>query len=141
MNEWLSDFETTFLGSKNITITDLTSSEYYSYLKMFINDSDNERWKAEIIFDNDLLPTKIEYTRFYMFGAMTASIIKQWPIKKKYNKVFDEYFDSNQGFIWDDTWPNSHLDKSVTKFTVLNIITATIAVFCVQIEIKFPFPF
>ena len=67
-------------------------------------------------------------------GAMTASIIKQWPIKKKYNNVFNEYFDKHQGFIWDDTWPNSHLDKSVTKFTVLNIITATIAVFCVQIN-------
>ena len=49
--EWLSIYDKEYLPSKNLSVNNLTKTEYYDNLRSFANDSVNAYWDSEIVYN------------------------------------------------------------------------------------------
>ena len=130
VTNWLDEFEF-FLNETGQDMDTMDSSQFYSELQSFSNGT---RWESEIIYDDPLNPTQIEFSRFKLSVNGANRYHNAWPQYLAWNEVFDQYFPSNtKGFILHRDALFGYFSNTVLSLAANNMIFAVIGVFGVLI--------
>ena len=124
---WLEPFMEWTVNMYNISVDDMNSNEFYSYLDSFTSDPAYDSWVSEIILNPD--SNSIDATRFYLNLLYLEDEYDKYDQYTLYNNIIKD--NNIDGYMFDQEYGLSYFSTIITRLTIENMIFAGIGVFCV----------
>ena len=82
VNQWMYDYHDWLISDQNVTVDDLSQTEYYIYLQEFTNNADYKEWESVIVYDDSENPTKIVATKVCLEYCIYLKTVNQFGLLK-----------------------------------------------------------
>ena len=131
VSEWLSDFTTYIQIERNKSIDNIDPNNIYNYLTIFANDTQYKEWNDEIILNNDINPSIIEYGRFYLTAYLPTSH-QVWNNQQELQSILQDSINdySDNTYVYNDSFLTAYVGDNITtivvKIILLSIVSITV---------------
>ena len=132
VNEWVTSFITEYETASSNSIDNSSSSDVYDYLtNYFANDTSYKEWNNEIIYDNDVNPTRINYGKFYITALLPTAVNDIWPFQQQMERIVQENMNdySDDTYVWHPYFLHAYVGDTIVRLVIENVLltVATIA--------------